>query len=194
MVVSAANSAARKRPRTSDQGPRAVEDQAVQAAPRPGGPDSDEHGSELRANADPNPGSSNGLAAVDLDEADLDSDAGLDNFDDIDADDADLTDDAALQAALAEEDLDEAALGDDVAEPADLASDDLVADEDAPDGQDVPDEPGADQPTAQAVAGPDAAAAAPGATVVKIAADGTSEDEEIFVFGDDDDDLPAAQV
>ncbi|MGZ4730438.1 MAG: RNA polymerase sigma factor, partial [Acidimicrobiales bacterium] len=27
-----------------------------------------------------------------------------------------------------------------------------------------------------------------------IAADGTSEDEEIFVFGDDDDDLPAAQV
>jgi RNA polymerase primary sigma factor len=30
--------------------------------------------------------------------------------------------------------------------------------------------------------------------VVKIAADGTSEDEEIFVFGDDDDDLPAAQV
>jgi len=64
VVVSAANSAARKRTRTSDQGPRAVEDQAVQAAPRPGGPDSDEHGSELRANADPNPGSSNGLAAV----------------------------------------------------------------------------------------------------------------------------------
>ena len=28
----------RKRPRTPDQGPRAVEDQAVQAAPRPGGP------------------------------------------------------------------------------------------------------------------------------------------------------------
>ena len=191
MVVSAANSAARKRPRTSDQGPRAVEDQAVQAAPRPGGPDSDEHGSELRANADPNPGSSNGLAAVDLDEADLDSDAGLDNFDDIDADDADLTDDAELQAALADEDLDEAALSDDVAEPADDLAGDLAAD-DSPDGQDVPDEPGADQPSAPA-AGADAAVAA-GATVVKIAADGTSEDEEIFVFGDDDDDLPAAQV
>ena len=191
MVVSAANSAARKRTRTSDQGPRAVEDQAVQAAPRPGGPDSDEHGSELRANADPNPGSSNGLAAVDLDEADLDSEAGLDNFDDIDADDADLTDDAELQAALADEDLDEAALGDDVAEPADDLAGDLAAD-DSPDGQDVPDEPGADQPSAPA-AGADAAVAA-GATVVKIAADGTSEDEEIFVFGDDDDDLPAAQV
>ena len=173
--MSAANSAARKRTRTSDQGPRAVEDQAVQAAPRPGGPDSDEHGSELRANADPNPGSSNGLAAVDLDEADLDSDAGLDNFDDIDADDADLTDDAELQAALADEDLDEAALSDDVAEPADdLAGDDLAgdlaADDDSPDGQDVPDEPGADQVSAPA-AGADAAVAA-GATVVKIAADG----------------------
>jgi RNA polymerase primary sigma factor len=191
VVVSAANSAARKRTRTSDQGPRAVEDQAVQAAPRPGGPDSDEHGSELRANADPNPGSSNGLAAVDLDEADLDSEAGLDNFDDIDADDADLTDDAELQAALAGEDLDEAALSDDVAEPADDLAGHLAAD-DSPDGQDVPDEPGADQPSAPA-AGADAAVAA-GATVVKIAADGTSEDEEIFVFGDDDDDLPAAQV
>jgi RNA polymerase primary sigma factor len=189
VVVSAANSAARKRTRTSDQGPRAVEDQAVQAAPRPGDPDSDEHGSELRANADLNPGSSNGLAAVDLDEADLDSDASLD---DIDADVADLTDDAELEAALADEDLDEAALGD-VAEPADDLAGDLAADEDTPDGQDVPDEPGADQPSAP-TAGADVTVAA-GATVVKIAADGTtSEDEEIFVFGDDDDDLPAAQV
>jgi RNA polymerase primary sigma factor len=188
VVVSAANSAARKRTRTSDQGPRAVEDQAVQAAPRPGDPDSDEHGSELRANADLNPGSSNGLAAVDLDEADLDSDASLD---DLDADAADLTDDAELEAALADEDLDVAALGDDVADPADLTGD-LAADEDTPDGQDVPEEPGAGQPAAPA-AGADAAVAVD-ATVVKIAADGTSEDEEIFVFGDDDDDLPAAQV
>jgi RNA polymerase primary sigma factor len=188
VVVSAANSAARKRTRTSDQGPRAVEDQAVQAAPRPGDPDSDEHGSELRANADLNPGSSNGLAAVDLDEADLDSDASLD---DLDADAADLTDDAELEAALADEDLDVAALGDDVADPADLTGD-LAADEDTPDGQDVPEEPGAGQPAAP-TAGADAAVAVD-ATVVKIAADGTSEDEEIFVFGDDDDDLPAAQV
>ncbi|HJY95777.1 MAG TPA: hypothetical protein VJ371_12555, partial [Streptosporangiaceae bacterium] len=104
MVVSAANSAARKRPRTSEQGPRAVEDQAVQSAPRPGGPDSDEHGSELRANAD---STSNGLAAVDLDEADIDSAA---DFDDLDADDADLTEDVDLQAALADEDLEEADL------------------------------------------------------------------------------------
>ena len=30
--------------------------------------------------------------------------------------------------------------------------------------------------------------------MVKIAPDGAGEDEEIYVFGDDDDDLPAAQV
>jgi RNA polymerase primary sigma factor len=189
VVVSAANSAARKRPRTSEQGPRAVEDQAVQAAPRPGGPDSDEHGSERRANADSNPGTANGLAAVNLDEADLDSEAELDNFDDLDADDADLTDDAVLQAALAAEDLEEADLSDDVADSAEA----LVVDEDGREGQEVPEEPEADQPSAQAPAGPESAAA-PDATVVKIAPDGTSEDEEIFVFGDDDDDLPAAQV
>jgi hypothetical protein len=73
---------------------------------------------------------------VDLDEADLDSDASLD---DIDADVADLTEDAELEAALADEDLDEAALGDDVAEPADDLAGDLAADEDTPDGQEVPD-------------------------------------------------------
>jgi len=199
VVVSAANSAARKRPRTSDQGPRAVEDQAVQAAPRPGGPDSDEHGSELRANAD---STATSLAAVDLDEADLDSEA---DFDDLDADDADLADDAELSAALADEDLDVGDLsedGEDVAGPVDdlaaddLAADDLAADDlapdDGPEGPDGPDEAVAEQPSPQA-AGPEGAAAA-GATVVTIAPDGPGEDEEIFVFGDDDDDLPAAQV
>ena len=35
---------------------------------------------------------------------------------------------------------------------------------------------------------------AAGARVVKLSPDGGGEDEEIFVFGDDDDDLPAAQV
>ena len=113
MVVSAANSAARKRPRTPDQGPRAVEDQAVQAAPRPGGPSPDEHGSELRSDAN------GGLTAVDLDEADLDTDADLD-LDDLDADDVDI------QAALADEDLDEADVIAEVAEVADeLAVDDV---------------------------------------------------------------------
>ena len=37
-------------------------------------------------------------------------------------------------------------------------------------------------------------AAGAGARMVKLSPDGAAEDEEIFVFGDDDDDLPAAQV
>src|ERR1700753_267053 len=128
VVVSAANSAARKRPRTSDQGPRAVEDQAVQAAQRPGGSgprNSDENGSGRRtANADSD---AKGLTAVELDDADLDSDAELENFDDIDADDADLADDTDLEV-LADEDL--------VEETDDAASD--AADEGAEDGPDEP--------------------------------------------------------
>ncbi len=176
MVVSAANSAARKRPRTPDQGPRAVEDQAVQAAPRSGGPgphDSDKHGSELRSDA---PG---GLTAVDL-EADLDTDADLD-LDDLDADEVDL------QAALAEEDL----VGpDDIADVA--VADDLVADVDVAEGPEGADEAEPDQPSAETDAEADGSGGAD-ARVVKIGGGG-GEDEEIFVFGDDDDDLPAAQV
>ena len=180
MVVSAANSAARKRPRTPDQGPRAVEDQAVQAALRPGGPSPDEHGSELRSDAN------GGLTAVDLDEADLDTGADLD-LDDLDADDVDL------QAALAAEDLDEADVIADVAAVADeLAADDV----DGPEGPDSTDEADGSEP-GQPSAEADAEAEGPGAAdarVVKISPDGGGEDEEIFVFGDDDDDLPAAQV
>ncbi len=194
MVVSAANSAARKRLRTSDQGPRAVEDQAVQAAPRPGGPgpqNSEQHGSEVHANADsvPNaPTDPTGLTAVNLDEADLDPDADLENFDDLDADDADLAAEVDLQVALADEDLVETDLGD-VA----VVADDLAGDADGPEGPEAPEEPEPGQPSAEAdgeAEGPGAA----GARVVKISPDGGSEDEEIFVFGDDDDDLPAAQV
>src|SRR6516225_6588210 len=71
----------RKRRGASDPGPRAVEDQAVQAAPPPDGSgprNSDDHGSGLRADADADP---KGLAEVDLDEADLDGDADLENSD-----------------------------------------------------------------------------------------------------------------
>jgi len=118
---------------------------------------------------------------VDLDEADLDTDADLD-LDDLDADDVDI------QAALAEEDLDEADVIADVAEVADaLAADDVEGSE----GPDGTDEPG--QPSAEADAEADSPGAA-GGRVVKISPDGGGEDEEIFVFGDDDDDLPAAQV
>ncbi len=191
MVVAAANSAARKRPRTSDQGPRAVDDQAVQAALRPGGPgpqNSDENGSELRANANSAATDPTGLTAVELDEADLESDADLQSFDDLDADPAELADEVDLQAALADEDLEETDLGD-VA----VAAEGLAGDADVPEGPDGREEAEPDEPSAEADAEAEGPGAA-GARVVKITPDGGSEDEETFVFGDDDDDLPAAQV
>jgi RNA polymerase primary sigma factor len=177
VVVSAANSAARKRPRTSDQGPRAVEDQAAQRSGGPGPRNSDENGSGRGAGSTDS--DAKGLTAVELDDGDLDNDAELENFDDIDADVADLADDADLEV-LADEDLE--------------GTDDIVdaVEEDAP--EDSPDEaegPEAGTPVAAAAATDQAA---PNAQVVKIAPDGAGEDEEIFVFGDDDDDLPAAQV
>jgi RNA polymerase primary sigma factor len=182
--VSAANSAARKRPGTSDQGRRAIEDQAVQAAPRPGGPDSDEHGSGLGSGAD------GGLMAVDLDEADFDTDADLENADPGDFGDLDA-DDAGLQATLTVL----AVLADDLGDVAEVA-DDLAVDVDGPEGPDGPEEPGEsepDRPSATAAAGAEGAAAA-GGRVVKMSPEDGGEDGEIVVFGDDDDDLPAAQV
>ena len=183
MVVSAADSAARKRPRTSGQQPGAAEEQAAAGPDLPSGPGPDEYGAEVRSDADAN---SVGLAAVDLD-ADGD-DPDLDEFGELDADEADI------QAALAQGDLDEPDLADVVA-AADLPGEEL----EGPDGLDVlaalqaAEEPEPDRAAPDAEAegpeGPDASAG----QVVKIAAEG-GEDEEIFVFGDDDDDLPAAQV
>jgi RNA polymerase primary sigma factor len=171
----------RKRPTTSDQGARAVGDQAVQAGPRPDGSgprDSEEHGSGLRSDA------GGGLLAVDPGEADLDTDADLEN---VDLDDFGEPDEADLQAMLAEEDLVEADLGDaGKVDDADLALDGTGAPEE-------PEEPEPGQPSTET----DAAAGTPGAAdarVVTLSPDGAGEDEEIFVFGDDDDDLPAAQV
>jgi RNA polymerase primary sigma factor len=180
-------------PRASDQGPRAVVDQAaqavqaVQAVPRPGGSDprdSNESGSELGFHAD------GGLIAADLDEADLDADADLESadleeFDDLEADDVDL------QAVLADEDLDEA----DVSDIGDIGE--VAGDLDGPEGLDGPEDSGDSEPgrpAAEADGEVDGSGAAAGARVVKISPDGGGEDEEIFVFGDDDDDLPAAQV
>ena len=171
----------RKRPGIPGQDPRAVEDQAVQAAPRPDGSgprNSDEHGSEPRSDV----GAS--LIAVGHGETDLGTDADLgnadlDDFGDLDPDDADL------QAVLAEEDLAEEDLGD-VGE--------VAGDADVPE---VPNEPGYPVDSQPGPPSADAKAAGPGgagARVVKLSPDGGGENEEIFVFGDDDDDLPAAQV
>ena len=171
----------RNRPGTPDQGPRAVGDQA---APRPDGSgprNSDEHGSGLRSDA------GGGLIAVDPGEAGLDTDADLENADLDDFSDLD-PDDADLQAVLAEEDLVEADLGD-----AGEVADDLAGDVDVPE---VPDGPGYPEDSQRGQPSADAKAVVPGgaaARVVKLSPDGGGEDEEIFVFGDDDD-LPAAQV
>jgi len=186
VVVSAAESAARKRPRTSGQQPGPADEQAAAGPDRPPGPGPDEFGAEVRSDADANPA---GLAAVDLDASGDDPEVSdLDEFGELDADEADI------QAALAQGDLDEPDLADVVA-AAELPGDEL----ESPDGLDVlealekAEEPEPDRAAPEAEAegpeGPDAS----GAQVVKIAPEG-SEDEEIFVFGDDDDDLPAAQV
>ena len=165
----------RKHPGSPDQDPRAVEDQA---APRPDGSgprNSDEHGPGLRSDV------GGSLIAEDAGEADLGTDADLENADPGDFGDLD-PDDTDLQAVLAEEDLGEDDLGE--------MADDVDAPE-VPNGPGYPVDSQPGQPSA------DAKAAAPGgagARVVKLSPDGGGEDEEIFVFGDDDDDLPAAQV
>ena len=178
----------RKGPRTSGQGPRAVEDQAVQAVRRPDGPgppNSDEHGSGLRSDAE------GGLFAVDLDEADLDAgadleDVDLDDFGDLDADDAGLQAALTVLAVLADD------IGDIAGRAVDVDGPDGPEDADEPDEPEDADEPEPGLPSAEADAEAESPQA-PGARVVKIAPDG-GEDEEILVFGDDDDDLPAAQV
>src|SRR6516164_3474809 len=176
----------RRRSMTSGQGPRAVEVQAVQVALRPDGSgprNSAEHGSGLRSDAD------GGLIAVELDEADLDTDADLENADPGDFGDLGA-DDAGLQAALTVL----AVLAGDISD-VEVAGD-LAVDAGGPE---VPDEPEdlEDPETGQPPAGADAGAEGPGAAgarVVKLSPAAGGEDEEIFVFGDDDDDLPAAVV
>ena len=202
--MSAANSAARKRPRTSGQQPSAVEDEAAVVPVRPSGPgswDTGKHGPEEHADADAAPESlaapgledapglddadldARALAARNLDAGDLDDD---EEFGELDADDADI------QAALAEGDLDEPDLADVVSVADDLAGDELGDDADSIDTLAGP-EPGVAPDTETEADAEAEGPEAPGALVVKITPD-SGEDEEILVFGDDDDDLPAAQV
>jgi RNA polymerase primary sigma factor len=174
----------RRRPEIPDQKARAVEDQAVQVAPRPdasGPPNSGEHGSGLCSAA------AGGLIAVNPGEAGLGADADLENADPGDFGDLD-PDDADLQAVLAEEDLGEGGLGD-----AGEVADDLPDDVDVPEGPNGPGYPEDPQPGQPSAAAKAARPGGAGARVVTLSPDGTREDEEIVVF-DDDDDLPAAQL
>src|ERR1700733_4740053 len=106
---------------TSGQGPAAVEVQTVQVAPRSDGsghPNSGEHGTELRSDAD------DGLGAVEAGEADLDTDADPGDFGDLDADDADLQATLTVLAVLADDIGDAAEAVDDLdGDAEDLAGD-----------------------------------------------------------------------
>jgi RNA polymerase primary sigma factor len=129
------------------------------------------------------------LIAVELDEADLDTDADLENADPGDFGDLDA-DDAGLQAALTVL----AVLADDISDGAEVA-DDLVGDVDGPEVPDGPEDL-KDLETGQPSAEADAEAEGPGAAGARVVKPSPEAggDEEIFVFGDDDDDLPAAVV
>jgi RNA polymerase primary sigma factor len=171
-----------RRSATPGEGPRVVRVQPVQAAPRPAGSgprNADEHGRGLRSDGD--------LIAVGLDEAGLDTDADLKTLDPGDFGGLDA-DDAGLQAALTVL----AVLSDDISDAAEMA-DDLVGDADGlevPGGPEDLEDPETGQPPDEA----DAEDGVASARVARLATEAGGEDEEIFVFGDDDDDLPAAQV
>ena len=158
----------RRRSMTSDQGPRAVEVQAVQVAPRSDGSgprNSDEHGSGLPSDA------GGGLIAVEPGEADLDTDADPGDFGDLDADDAGLQATLTVLAVLADDISDaerRSATSPTVADDLAGGADEL----EVPDGPEDLGDPEPGQPSPEA----------------------GGEDEEIVVFGDDDDDLPAARV
>ena len=166
-----------------------AEEQAADGTARLNGSGPRTTGPGERANADAR------LTAVPVsdDEAsDLDS-ADLENADPDVEELGELDGDADIQAALVGEDLDEPDLSDDGdSDDTESPSDDLSGEDSSADDGDAADEPGPQQPAA-ATAAAAGAPAAPGAQVVKIAPE-SGEDEEILVFGDDDEDLPAAQV
>jgi RNA polymerase primary sigma factor len=192
VVVSAANSAARKRSRPSSSAARdsRVPDQAAdgvseaadqdQSLAAGGGraakareelaavPSQDLPANDLEADGDMDSIDGGGPAGDD----DLDGAVDLEDFADLDdLDGADLEIAEGPDADLADADL---------AEP-DLAEPDLAEGELAEDAESDEDSPAA-------------AGKAEGAPASEAKAPGEAGDDEIFVFGDDDDDLPAAQV
>src|SRR5262249_20913839 len=132
----------------------------------------------------PDPGD-DGLGPVELDDADLDTDADLDNadpgdFGDLDPDDTDLQATLTVMAVLADDISDGAELADDL-------PDDRVGDAD---GLEAPDQPEDLEDLADLEAGQPLVAGESQAGLSPEA----SEDEEVLVLSDDDDDLPTAKV
>jgi len=178
-VVVRADSAARKRSRTSSgQDTRAPADRH---GPGPTAVNGRGNGDGAQV---PGVGLPAGeVAVVDLDEADglsdgLDDGVDVENFDELSVEDVEIS---VVDVEIAAVELDEA---DGTDEP---GADDTEGPEDAADEapDEVPDP--AVVVAAVVVAGPAAGAAKPGA-------EEKESDDETFVFGDDDDDLPAAQV
>ncbi len=181
MVVSAPNSAARKRSRPSNS---AARDSRV--------PDGMPEAAQVTATAASNGSASNGRAAKAREELaavpSQEPSANATVADGLDGD-ADLEgDDLAADVDLADfDDLDEEALAVDL-EIVDTPDADLV-EADLPEDADAEADPAEDaDPAAAAVPGENAGQAEGKAS------GGDGAEDEIFVFGDDDDDLPAAQV
>jgi RNA polymerase primary sigma factor len=123
------------------------------------------------------------LADPEVGGADLDGDADLDLDGDGDlAAVADLDGDPDLEDLSDDEIADDDISGDDLEDDAEIEADAEASDGDADGDQDAP------------AAGAPAAAAAPGAATPGAPAAETEGDDETFVYGDDDEDLPAAQV
>jgi RNA polymerase primary sigma factor len=168
-----ADSAARKRSRPSSvQDTRAP---AERRGPGPAGGRGAGTGDGAPVAGADRPGE---VAVVDLDDAEdltdgLDEAVDLENFDDLA-----VPDDAEIHESLTVVDLDE---------PESIGA----VDEDTPDeGPDAVADASAEAVSAAAAATDAAAEAGP----VKPAGEGGEGDDETFVFGEDDDDLPAAQV
>ncbi|TVZ04475.1 RNA polymerase sigma factor [Trebonia kvetii] len=182
VVVSAANSAARKRSRPSSSTARdsRVSDQAADGVSEAADQDQSRAVGGRAAKAREE------LAAVpaqelpgDNSEADGDMDA-----DGIDGDGPDGDDDLEGAVELEDFDLEDLEVADlEIADgpDADLAEGELAGVEAAEDTEGDEDSPAAAQ-------------TAEGAPAGEAKAPGEAGDDEIFVFGDDDDDLPAAQV
>ncbi len=127
------------------------------------------------------------VAVVDLDDAD-----GLsDNLDEGDLDLDDLSVDEVESLAVVELDEDSVSDADDADDAGDAETDDT---EDADGPEDAAADDAADGEPDAAVATVTVAVAGKTTGAAKPAAEGGEGDDETFVFGDDDDDLPAAQV
>jgi RNA polymerase primary sigma factor len=132
------------------------------------------------------------ITAEEPDEADLDTGADPGDFGGLDADDADLQATLTVLAVLADDIGDDSEVADDLAgDTGDLIgdADDLIGDTDVLAGD--ADDLAGDAGEPEVPDGPeDRAAPAKG----KPPAEAGGEDEEVLVFSDDDEDLPAARV